>query len=98
MSNTKIIVLAEVPVKPEYLEEVKALSAATLKPTLDEPGCETFYQTTKADEPNTLVFFEVFTSQEALDRHMAADYTKAFFAGVKDRLAGTPVSTILQQL
>lgn len=98
MSNTKIIVLAELSVKPEYLDEIKGLSAATLKPTLAEPGCEAFYQTIKADEPNTLVFFEVFTSQQALNQHMEADYTKAFFAGVKDKVAGTPVSTILLQL
>lgn len=98
MKNSKIIILAELPVKPEYLEEVKSFSAATLKPTLEEPGCEVFYQTTKADEPDTLVFFEVFASQEALDLHLSADYTKAFFAGIQDKAAGKPKSTILQQL
>lgn len=98
MSNSKIIVLAELFVKPEHLEEVKALSAATLKPTLEEPGCEAFYQTTKADDANTLVFFEVFSSQEALDLHLEADYTKAFFAGLQGKAAGKPVSTILQHL
>lgn len=98
MSNTNFIVLAEAPIQPQYLEEVKKLSADTLKSTLDEPGCEAFYQTVKADEPNTLVFFEVFTSKEAFDLHMEADYTKAFFAGIKDKVAGKPVSTILEQL
>lgn len=98
MSYTKFIVLAEAPVKSEYLEEVKTLSAATLKSTLEEPGCEAFYQTVKADEPNTLVFFEVFTSKEAFDLHMEADYTKAFFAGIRDKVADKPVSTILKQL
>lgn len=98
MSHSKIIIHAEIPVKPEFLEEVKALSAATLKPTLEEAGCEVFYQTVKADEPNTLVFFEVFSSQDALDLHMEADYTKVFFAGVKDKLSAKPISTILRQL
>lgn len=98
MSNSKIIILAEIPVKPEHLDEVIQLSAETLEPTLKEPGCEAFYQTVKMDEPNTLVFFEVFTSQDALDLHMQADYTKAFFSAVKDRVAGKPVSRILQEL
>ena len=98
MSSSKYIILAEVPVKPEYLEEVKVLSSVTLKPTLEEPGCEAFYQTIKMDDLNTLVFFEVFTSKEAFDLHMEADYTKAFFAGVKDKVSGKPVSIILQQL
>ena len=98
MSNSKIIILAEIPVKPEYLEEVKALSAAALKPTLEEPGCEAFYQTTKGDDLNTLVLFEVFTSQEALDLHMEASYTKTFFDGVQGKVAVKPVSMILEQL
>jgi len=45
-----------------------------------------------------LVFFEVFTSKKASDLHMIADYTKAFFDGVKDKVSGKPVSIILQQL
>jgi quinol monooxygenase YgiN len=98
MSNSKIIILAEIPVKPEYLEEVTVLSAAALKPTLEEPGCEAFYQTAKAGDPNTLVFFEVFTSQEALDLHMEASYTKTFFEGVQGKVAGKPVSTILTEI
>lgn len=98
MSNSKVIVLAEVPVLPEHLEEVKAISAEALIPTLKEPGCETFYQTSKKDDPNTLVFFEVFESKSALDLHMEADYTRIFFAGIQGKLAGKPVSTILSEL
>lgn len=98
MENSKVIVLAEVPVLPEYLEEVKAISTASLIPTLKETGCEAFYQTSKTEDPNTLIFFEVFTSKAALDLHMEADYTKKFFAGVKDKLAGKPISTILSEL
>lgn len=98
MVNSKVIVLAEIPVKPEFLEEVKAISAKSLIPTLKENGVEAFYQTVKNDEPNTLVFFEVFKSQQALDEHLAADYTKAFFAAVKDKVSGKPISSILSEL
>jgi quinol monooxygenase YgiN len=98
MENSKIVLLAEVSILPEFLQEVKALSAATLVPTLKEPGCEVFYQTSKKDDPNTLVFFEVFTSQEALDTHLQADYTKAFFAGLPGKVSGKPVTTMLHQL
>lgn len=98
MSHSKIILLVEVPVKVDSLEAVKALCARTLVPTLAEPGCEAFYQTSKPDDPATLVFFEVFASQEALDQHMEASYTKAFFAEIQDKLAGKPVSTRLLHL
>lgn len=98
MSNSKVIILAEISIKPEFLDEVKALCAASLKPTLQELGCEAFYQTIKINEPTTLVFFEVFTSQEALNLHMEADYTKAFFAGIQGKATSKAVSSILEQL
>jgi quinol monooxygenase YgiN len=98
MANSKVIVLAEVSVLPQHLEEVKAIAAATLIPTLKEPGCEAFYQTYKKDDQNALVFFEVFESKTALDLHLEADYTKKFFDCIKDKLAGKPVSTILSEL
>jgi len=97
MENSKIIVLAEATILPQFIQEIQALSAAILAPTLQEAGCEAFYQTWKKDDPNTLVFFEVFTSQEALDLHMQADYTKAFFAGLNGKVSGKPVTTMLQQ-
>jgi quinol monooxygenase YgiN len=98
MENTKIILLAEVSVLPEFLEDVKALSAAALKPTLEEQGCEAFYQTSKKDDPNTIVFFEVFRSQEALDVNLQQSYTIAFFAGVQGKLAGKPLTIQLNEL
>lgn len=98
MGNSKVIVLAEVSILPQFLKEVKVLSAATLVPTRKEPGCEVFYQTSKKDDPDTLVFFEVFDSQHALDLHMQADYTKAFFAGIQGKVSGIPSTTLLHEL
>jgi len=98
MNKDKVIVLAKIPVKHEHLEEVKVLCAETLKPTLEETGCEAFYQTFQKDEPGTLVFFEVFTSKKALDLHLEAAYTKVFFEGIKDKLSGKPESYILEEL
>ncbi len=98
MKDSKVIILAELSILPEFLEEIKALSAATLAPTLKEPGCETFYQTAKEGDPNSLVFFEVFTSKATHDLHLEADYTQRFFAGVQGKLAGKPVMTNLSEL
>lgn len=98
MNGEKVIVLAKIPVKHEFLEEVKALCATTLKPTLEETGCEAFYQVFQKDEPDTLVFFEIFTSKQALDFHLEAAYTKAFFNEIRDKLSGKPESYILAEL
>jgi len=98
MNDLKVILLVEISVLPEFLEEIKALSAATLAPTLTEPGCEAFYQTSKEGDPNALIFFEVFTSKATHEFHLEADYTKRFFAGVQGKLAGKPVTTNLSNL
>jgi quinol monooxygenase YgiN len=97
MINSKVIILAEVSILPQFLNEVKELAARTLIPTLKEEGCEVFYQTSKTQDPNALVFFEVFVSQAALDLHMDAGYTKTFFAGIKGKLSGEPITTILSE-
>ncbi|WP_170117578.1 putative quinol monooxygenase [Chitinophaga ginsengisoli] len=97
-NDDKCIILAEIPVEPVYLDYVKSLAAATLKPTLEEAGCEAFYQTARSDDPNSLVFFEVFRSKDAHDLHLKADYTRAFFAGVQDKTSGKPIITFLNQL
>ncbi|HEY0175693.1 MAG TPA: antibiotic biosynthesis monooxygenase [Pedobacter sp.] len=96
MNNSKIILLVEIPVLPQFMEEVKTLSVTQLVPTLQEPGCEMLYQTVKTNDPNTLIFFEVFSSQATYDLHMGADYTKVFFSGLDGKLAGKPIVTHLQ--
>ena len=98
MSSRKHIILAILPVKPENLEEIKSLSAETLVPTLAEEGCEMFYQTSKKDDPSTLVFFEVFESKAAADWHREQGYTQKFFTGIEGKLSGEPSLTVLEQL
>ncbi|MGI4871115.1 MAG: putative quinol monooxygenase [Janthinobacterium lividum] len=98
METQKFMLLAEVTVLPEFLTEITALAKATLLPTLKEPGCEIFVQTAKQDDPNTLIFFEVFSSEAANQLHLDAPYTKDFFAGVQGKLAKKPTMTLLHQL
>jgi quinol monooxygenase YgiN len=62
MKDERIYLLAELTILPEFLEEVKAILKEALVPTLQEPGCETLYETGRDDDPHKLVFFEVFSS------------------------------------
>ncbi len=45
MKDERIYLLAELTILPEFLEEVKAILKEALVPTLQEPGCETLYET-----------------------------------------------------
>ncbi|MGI4864214.1 MAG: putative quinol monooxygenase [Janthinobacterium lividum] len=97
MATPKVTVLAELTVQPQYLGEVKALVAATARLNRTEPGCEAFFITTKHDDPNTLVLFEVFASVAAHEAHLATDYARHFFATVPALLAKEAVLTTLDQ-
>jgi quinol monooxygenase YgiN len=55
MDNRKICLLAELTVLPEFLDEVKAVLAEALIPTLQEPGCEALFETSREDNPHECI-------------------------------------------
>ena len=98
MPNDKLILLVQVKVLPEHRAELLQALRETLPLTRAETGLELLYPTTRKDDPNTLVFFEVFSSQEAHGFHMQQEYTKRLFATFEGRLVGEPVVTNLSEL
>jgi quinol monooxygenase YgiN len=97
MVDKKIYLLAEFVVKPELLEETKGIFAKLLPTVLEELGCEAMYTTSIDGEPNELVFFEIFTSQEAHDWHMAQSYTRQLAVDLEGKLAAAPKMTKLSR-
>ena len=98
MPNDKLILLIHAKVLPEHRAELLQALRETLPLTRAETGVELLYPTTRKDDPNTLVFFEVFSSQDAHDFHMQQEYTKRFFATFEGGPAGEPAITNLSQL
>ncbi len=86
MKNEKLYLLAEILVKPEALEETKAIFAKLLPTVLQEPGCEEMYMTIVDGEPTKLIFFEIFSSEEAHRFHMAQAYTHRLGADLEGKL------------
>jgi quinol monooxygenase YgiN len=86
MRDEKFYLLAEFLVKPEALEETKAIFASLLPTVLAEPGCEAMYTTTVEGESNKLVFFEIFSSEEAHRFHMAQAYTHQLGVDLEGKL------------
>ena len=98
MEDKKIYLLAELTIRPEFLQEVKAILAEALIPTLQEPGCEALYETGRKDDPHKLVFFEVFTSAAAHEWHLEQDHTRRLFASLEGKMAGPSTVTRLSSL
>jgi len=86
MTEEKLYLLAEFLVKPELLEETKAIFSTLLPKVLEEHGCEAIYTTSSDSDPNRLVFFEIFSSQQAHEFHMAQDYTKKLAVDLEGKL------------
>ncbi len=98
MDNEKLYLLYEFTVPPEFLREIKAVFAEVLPPTPKESGCEAKYLTSRDGEPTKLVFFEIFSSEDAHKFHMEQAYTKKTFAALDGKLASPPVVTRLRAL
>jgi quinol monooxygenase YgiN len=98
MPNEKVVLLLQTKVLPQYRAEILQAARANKLPTRAEPSVEAYYQTARKDDPNTLLFFVVFASQDAHDFHMEKDYAKRTFAAFEGKLAEEPVYTNLSEL
>ena len=59
---------------------------------------QVYYQTARKDDPNTLLFFAVFGSQDAYHSHLQQEHAKKTFAAFQGKLAEEPVRTELIEL
>jgi quinol monooxygenase YgiN len=82
---------------PEFLDEVKAVLEEALIPTLQEPGCEALFETSREDNPHKLIFFEIF-SPEAHKFHLEQGHTKRVFSALEGKLAEATIMTKLNAL
>src|ERR1700757_5246345 len=70
MTNEKVIMLIEAKILPEHRAELLDAAHQYLPLVRAEPGVEAFYITARKDDPNTIVFYEVYKSQAAQDFHL----------------------------
>lgn len=95
MANEKVIMLIEAKIQPQRRAELVEAAREYLPLVRAEPGVEAFYITARKDDPNTIVFFEIYKSQPAQDFHLQQDFTKKFLAILKGAQAGDRVRTNL---
>ncbi|HTH52604.1 MAG TPA: putative quinol monooxygenase [Edaphobacter sp.] len=98
MTNEKVIMLIEAKIEPQHRAELLEAARQYLPLVHGESGVEAFYITTRKDDPNTIVFYEVYKSQAAQDFHLQQDFTKKFLATLKSMQVGDRVRTNLVEL
>ena len=98
MTNEKVIMLIEAKIQPQRRAELIQAVRQYLPLVRAEQGVEAFYITTRKDDTNTFVFYEIYRSQAAQDFHLQQDFTKKFLATLKSAQAGDRVRTSLIEL
>ena len=98
MSDEKVIMLIEANIKPECRAELIEAVRGYLPLVRAEPGVEAFYVARRKDDPNSLMFYEVYKSQAAQDFHLQQEFTKNFLATLKSAQASDRARTNLVEL
>ena len=98
MTNEKVIMLIEAKIQRQRRADLVEAVRQYLPLVRAESGVEAFYVTARKDDPNTLVFYEIYKSQAAQEFHLQQDFTKKFLATLKSAQAGDRVRTSLVEL
>ena len=83
-----LTVVAEVQAKPGKEEELRATLMELIGPTRREDGCVQYDLHVHTSAPGRFVFYENWTSAEALARHAGSDHLKVLGEKLKDLATG----------
>ncbi len=90
MSPNLLTVVAEMVAKPGREDQLKQRLLALVEPTRKEDGCLQYDLHAVTGEAGRFVFYENWTSAEALERHLASTHFQAFLGVAGELLAGPP--------
>jgi quinol monooxygenase YgiN len=77
-----ILVTAFARLRPDAREEALAAAQRMQTATVAEQGCLEYRFWTAIDDPDSILLFERWTEQAALDAHLAAEHTREFGAAI----------------
>ncbi len=94
MNNEQLTVIARIKAKADKIEETKEMLLGLIGPTRQEAGCINYDLHVHQEDPSLFVFYENWTSKEALDKHLEMPYLVA--AGERgEELLDEPVEITL---
>lgn len=98
MAEEKIAVLAKVKAKDGMVKEVKQELMSLVATTRSEPGCIDYNLHQSTDDESLFMFYENWTSKQALDEHIEKPHLQAFIAKAETLLAEPLDVTIWKKL
>ena len=88
MNQDFLVVVAEGKAKPGKEDELRRKLQGLLAPTRAEQGCIQYDMHESVDDPGRFVFFERWTSRDALDEHLKTPHLTDFFGHAEQLLDG----------
>jgi quinol monooxygenase YgiN len=90
MSNQKICVVARIVATCEKVDEVKAILIGLIEPTRKEEGCIKYELLQNQAQPTDFTFIEEWTTETALNTHLASAHIAAASDKLDQLVAGEP--------
>lgn len=94
MAEEKIMVLARIKAKDGMAEKVKQELMSLVAPTRSEAGCIDYNLHQSTDDESLFMFYENWTSKQALDEHIEKPHLQAFIAKA-DKLLAEPLDVTI---
>jgi quinol monooxygenase YgiN len=88
-----IVVTAHARVKPEARDEAIAAARKMRDASIAEPGCQEYGFWFAFDDENSLLVFERWDDQAALDAHFQTPHLAEFATGIPNWVDGQPEIT-----
>lgn len=82
--STKIALVVKFDIKPDYLNQAKTELLKILEPTRKEEGCLLYELHQDLDNPNVLMFYEIWETKEAWKKHDLMPHINQFRKATKD--------------
>lgn len=85
-----IVIAGSVVVRADRREEAIKAARTMATATRKEAGCITYRFSVDVDDPNTMLIFEEWETEEALGRHFQTPHMETFRAALPGLLGGAP--------
>lgn len=94
----KIYLTATLNSKPEFTEEVKAVLENMVAESRKEETCIRYDLHQGIDDKTRFVFWEIWESKEALEKHNQQPYIRAFLELASEKLQAAPEVFLLDRI
>jgi len=98
MADKKVTVIAQMKAKPENQQKVKEILLSLVNTTRKEAGCLRYDLHQSADDLSIFMFYEIWASKEALEKHLKMPHLQNFFSQADELLAQPMQATFWQLL